>query len=110
MKAVALVLVLGLLGGCFHSAVGMSSSTRPYRQGGYQELGQVSESDCLWKLFGLIPFSRGNSLQGATRDAIKQKAGADGLIQVTAAEFFQFFILFSRSCVKVSGIAVRSLP
>jgi hypothetical protein len=49
-------------------------------------------------------------LQGALRGAIARKAdeGADALIQVTADWFYQNWILLSRTCTQIDGIAVRT--
>ncbi|MDF1564446.1 MAG: hypothetical protein P1V51_15485 [Deltaproteobacteria bacterium] len=106
------LLLLGLalltLGGCFHSAIGMTPSTKPLAPGGYEELGPAKGVDCLWLLFGVLPVSTGNTLQGATKQAIRDRKGADALIQVTADSFFQHYILVARSCTQVEGIAVRS--
>lgn len=103
-------LVVGsLLTGCMHSAVAMSPSTRPLQQNGYRELKPARGTDCLWALFGVIPFTSGNTLQGATVAAIED-GGGDALIQVTADTFFQHFIIVSRHCTQVEGIAVDSRP
>lgn len=101
------VAVSCLMTGCIHSAVAMSASTRPLEQNGYRELKPVSGTDCLWSLFGLIPFTSGNTLQGATVAAI-EAGGGDALIQVTADTFYQHYIIVSRSCTQVDGIAVDS--
>ena len=83
------------------------TSTRPLAQSGYRELGPVSESDCMWYLFGFIPISSGNTMQRAMRKAIEAGRG-DALIQVTSDSFYQNFILFSRYCTDIEGIAVQS--
>ena len=100
--------MMGTASGCIHTPVAMSPSTKPLSQDGYQELGRVTESDCAWHLFGLIPISGANSMQDATNDAIGQKSGADGLIQVTAETFYANYLLVDRRCTKVSGIAIKS--
>ena len=94
--------------GCSHHPIGMAHATKPLAPGGYEELGDVSGTDCLWLLFGLIPVTTGNSLQGAMKEAIGKKSGADALIQVTADAFVDHFIIVARSCTQVDGIAVRS--
>jgi hypothetical protein len=43
------------------------------------------------------------------RDAIRQQA-RDALIQATAATSYQNFLIVSRYCTAVQGIAVRSSP
>ncbi len=86
----------------------MMTSTKPLKPGGFEILGETSDSDCLWSLFGIIPITSGNSLAGAVRGAISKKAGADAMVQVTADWFYQNWIVISRTCTQVDGIAVRS--
>lgn len=99
--------MLTLATGCIRSPVAMMPSTRPLEQGGYQELGPVEETDCIWYLFGFLPITSGNNLQSAMRDGIR-KGGGDALIQVTAETYYQNFLVISRYCSIVQGIAVRS--
>jgi hypothetical protein len=107
-RPLVLALVLGLLGsGCIRSPIAMMPSTKPLTPGGYTELGPVEETDCLWYLFSFIPITTGNNMQGAMSDAIKRMNG-DALIQVTAETYYQNFILLSRYCTIIQGIAVRS--
>ncbi len=96
-----------ILSGCLHTAVGMSPSSEPLAPDSYEKLGPVSGSDCLWKLLGLIPFTTGNTLQGAMRDALGDRSGTDALVQVTADSFIQFWIVVSRECTQVDGVAVK---
>lgn len=108
MRTTALAtLCLMLCAGCIRTPIGMMTSTRPLAPGGYTELGPVEETDCLWYLFSVIPITSGNDFQGAMRDAIRQKSG-DALIQVTAETYYQNFLIVSRYCTIVQGIAVRS--
>jgi hypothetical protein len=93
--------------GCIRSPVAMMASTKPLNQGGYTELGPVEETDCLWYLFSFLPITSGNNMQDAMADAIKRKGG-DALIQVTAETYYQNFIVISRYCTIIQGIAVRS--
>ncbi len=85
----------------------MTPSSKPLQQGGYDELRPASATDCLWTLFGLIPISSGNTLQGALQKAIAA-GGGDALIQVTADSFYQHFIVVARSCTQVEGVGARS--
>ena len=87
----------------------MMPSTKPLAPGGYQEIGPVEETDCIWYLFSVLPITSGNDMQGAMRDAIK-RSGGDALIQVTAETYYQNFILLSRYCTIIQGISVRSSP
>ena len=93
--------------GCIRSPVAMMASTKPLSQGGYTEIGPVEETDCLWYLLSFIPITSGNNMQGAMSDAIK-RMGGDALIQVTAETYYQNFIVVSRYCTIIQGIAVRS--
>jgi len=108
LRTSLLIMAVFALSGCFHSAIGMTPSTKPLEQGGYEELGPAKGTDCLWLFLGAIPISTGNTLQGATKEAIRDRKGADALIQVTADSFFQHYIIVARSCTQVEGIAVRS--
>jgi len=105
------LLCLGLLAagqsGCLHQAVAMSPSSEPIAPGSYEKIGPASGQDCLWKLFGILPITSGNTLQGAMREAVNDKDGTDALVQVTADTFTQFFIVISRECTQVDGVAVR---
>ena len=96
-----------LASGCIRSPVAMMASTKPLAPGGYTELGPVEETDCLWYLLSFIPITTGNNMQGAMSDAIK-RMGGDALIQVTAETYYQNFIVVSRYCTIIQGIAVRS--
>ncbi|MBL8938235.1 MAG: hypothetical protein JNM69_26965 [Archangium sp.] len=106
-----LALLLALLAvtssSCIRSPIAMMTSTRPLAPGGYTELGPVEETDCLWYLFSVFPISTGNDFQAAIRDAIRQRSG-DALIQVTAETYYQNFLIVSRYCTIVQGIAVQS--
>ena len=93
--------------GCIRSPIAMMPSTKPLAPGGYTELGPVEETDCLWYLLSFIPITTGNNMQGAMSDAIKRMKG-DALIQVTAETYYQNFIVVSRYCTIIQGIAVRS--
>lgn len=104
---VLLAAVVMLASGCIRSPVAMMPSTKPLTQGGYTEIGPVEETDCLWYLFSFIPITTGNNMQGAMRDGIK-RMGGDALIQVTAETYYQNFIVVSRYCTIIQGIAVRS--
>jgi hypothetical protein len=95
--------------GCIRSPIGMMTSSKPLAQGGYTELGPVEETDCLWYLLGFLPISAGNNMQSALVDATNQRHG-DALIQVTAETYYQNFIVVSRYCTIIQGIAVRSGP
>ena len=110
LRALARGLTLtALLGstGCLHAAVGMMPSSEPLAPGSYEKIGKVSGQDCLWKLLGLLPISSGNTMGGALQDALDEESGADALVQVTADQFTQFWILVSRECTQVDGVAVR---
>lgn len=108
MKRTLLVVLLALVSsGCFRSPIAMMPSTKPLAPGTYQELGPVEETDCLWLLFGILPISFGNDLQGAMRDAIAQ-GGGDALVQVTAETYYQNFLIVGRYCSIIQGVAVRS--
>src|SRR3990167_8468816 len=110
MNARSLVLLAAgamLASGCIRSPIAMMPSTKPLAPGGYTEIGPVEETDCLWYLLSFIPITTGNNMQGAMSDAIK-RMGGDALIQVTAETYYQNFIVISRYCTIIQGIAVKS--
>ena len=102
------VLLCLLVTGCMHTPVTIVPSTKPLAPDGYRTLRKVQATDCAWALFGIIPVSSGNHLYGALDEAIED-GGGDALIQVTSETFFQHFIVISRYCTQVNGIAVKSL-
>lgn len=106
-QRLSVALITAALSGCLHQAVAMSPSSEPLAPGSYEKLGPASGQDCLWKLLGVLPITSGNTLQGAMRDALNDKDGTDALVQVTADTFTQFFIVISRECTQVDGVAVR---
>jgi hypothetical protein len=108
LRCLSLTLLAAVgLSGCLHQAVAIAPSSEPLAPGSYDKLGPVSGSDCLWKLLGLLPITSGNTLQGAMRDALEEVPETDALVQVTADSFQQYWILISRECTQVDGIAVR---
>ncbi len=106
LLAIALGLGLGA-SACSHQPIAMMASSEPLAPGSYEKIGPVYATDCRYLLFGVLPVSSGNSLQGALKDAVGQKEGADALVQVTADYFRQFWIILGRECTQVEGIAVR---
>jgi hypothetical protein len=110
MNRLLLVLVAAVFAsGCIRNPIAMMPSTKPLAPGSFQELGPVEETDCLWYLFSIIPVTTGNNMQGAMADAIK-KSGGDALVQVTAETYYQNFIVISRYCTIIQGVAVKSQP
>jgi hypothetical protein len=93
--------------GCIHTPVAMMTSTKPLAPDGYDVVRPGSATDCKWMLFGFIPVTTGNTLQGAMQKAIND-GGGDALIQVTADTFFDYWIVVSRNCTLVEGVGVRS--
>ncbi len=96
------------LSGCSHYSGGIAASSTPLTVGGYEKLGEVEGSDCVYSLLGMIPLSSGNETKKAVQDAISEIEGADALINVTSDTYSQFYILYSRTCTQVQGIAVRT--
>lgn len=107
MRMTLLFLLFTLLTGCIRSPIAMMPSSKPMAPGSYSELGPVEETDCIWYLFGVLPVSSGNNFQDALNDASRQRGG-DGLVQVTAETYYQNFLVVSRFCTIVQGIAVKS--
>ena len=94
--------------GCMHHPGGVAPSTKPLAPGGYTERGHVRGQDCVYHLLGLIPITGGNETRNAVADALHTKILADALVEVTVDGYYQHFILFSRACTQVYGIAVES--
>jgi hypothetical protein len=103
----AALLALGLAG-CIRTPRAIAASTLPLEQGKYTVVGEAADSDCAWALFALIPISSGNQTQEAIKDAIASAGnGADALVQVTVDTYYQNWIVVSRDCTEVRGVAVR---
>jgi len=97
-----------MVAGCGHITGGVSPSNVPLASGSYSELGPVSGSDCVYYLLGLIPLSDGNETITALQDALAQKPDTSALVNITSDTFSQYFILFSRVCTQVDGVAVKA--
>lgn len=102
----ALPLMCLLLSSCGHISGGVAASTEPLAPGSYRELGPVHGQDCVYHLLGIIPLSDGNETKDAVADALKQTAGATALVKVSADTYYQNFIIVTRSCTQVYGVAV----
>jgi len=87
--------------GCSHQSGGIAASTSPIVVGSYQTLGLVKGEDCVYSLFGVIPFSDGNETRKAVQHAISQKRGATDLIEKTPDTYTQFLLLLCRTCTQV---------
>lgn len=105
---VAVLMAAVFTAGCMHHPGGIAPSTKPLAAGGYTELGKVRGQDCVYHLLGLIPITGGNEMRNAVEDALHTKPLADALVEVTVDGYYQYFILFSRACTQVYGIAVES--
>jgi hypothetical protein len=105
---VVVLLTALITGGCMHHPGGISASTKPLSPGGYTELGKVRGQDCVYHLLGFIPVTGGNETRNAVADALAKKPLADALIDVTVDGYFQYFVLFSRACTQVYGMAIET--
>lgn len=105
------LLLLGMLvfavSGCGHISGGVAPSNIPLTPNSYSELGPVHGESCLYYFLGLIPVTKGNETKDALDDALKQRAETSALINITADTFAQNFLLLSRMCTQVNGIAVK---
>lgn len=104
----ALLGVALLTAGCMHHPGGIAPATKPLAPGGYKEMGRVRGQDCVYHLLGLIPLTGGNETRNAVADALHTKVMADALVDVTVDGYYQHFIVFSRACTQVYGMAVES--
>ncbi len=109
MKAVS-VGILGLivccLGGCATRPGGIAPSSTPLEGRSYTILGYTEATDSRVCLLGIIPISPHNSIRSAIQNAAR-KVGGDALIEVTAENYTQYWILFSRDITRVEGIGIR---
>lgn len=105
---IAVVALALFTAGCMHRPGGIAPSTKPLAPGGYTELGKVRGQDCVYQILGLIPITGGNEMRNAVDDALRMKPLADALVEVTVDGYYQHFILFSRACTQVYGIAVET--
>jgi hypothetical protein len=103
------VLALGLLAlvACAHTPGGVASSNIPLAPGSYDVLGEVEGRDCFYQLLMLVPFGTGNKVRDAMREALESKGGADALVNLSVDHYYQFWLLFSRSCTTVNATAVK---
>jgi hypothetical protein len=98
--------LVGLLTGCATISGGVAPSTTPLTPGSYQEMGSVRGTDCVYYLLGFIPLTTGNETRDAVANAMAQVPGATALTNVSVDTYSQYFILFSRVCTQVYGVAV----
>ena len=105
-KLFVLMAGITLMAGCAHQTGGVAPSTIPLNPDSYRELGEVRGTDCVYALLGILPLSGGNETKKAVNDALHQIPGTAALVKVTSDSYHQFFILFSRQCTQVDGIAV----
>jgi hypothetical protein len=107
-KMAVLVAGFAFISGCGHISGGVAPSNIPLAPGSYKELGPVRGISCVYYLLGIIPLCAGNETKNALAVALIQKPETIALINVTADTFSQHFIVYSRVCTQVDGIAVVS--
>jgi hypothetical protein len=95
-----------LVSSCGHISGGVAPSTEPLVPGSYRELGPAQGQDCVYYLLGFIPLSDGNETKDAVADALTKAPGASALVKVSVDTYSQYFIVFSRVCTQVYGVAV----
>lgn len=94
------------LAGCAHLPGGLAPSTTPIEGRAYDILGDVKGTDSRTLLFGILPISGANTIQGAVDDA-KAKMSADALIEVSAEGYSSWWILWSNNTTVVRGKAIK---
>lgn len=109
-KILLLLAVVAGITGCGHVTGGVAPSNIPLAPGSYTEIGAVRGKTCVYHLLGIIPLTGGNETKDALDEALKENAGTYALINVTADSYAQNFILLSRMCTQVDGIAVKLKP
>jgi hypothetical protein len=101
-----LIAGVALMAGCSHVSGGVATSNVPIAPGSYRELGHVRGESCVYHLLGFIPLTAGNETRHALAEALRQKPDSTALVSVTADTYQQYFLLFSRTCTQVYGMAV----
>jgi hypothetical protein len=107
-KSVMLLAVAALFSGCGHISGGVAPSNIPLAPNSYNELGTVRGDTCVYYLLGFIPLTHGNETKDAVNDALRKIPGTTALINVSADTYSQHFIVFSRMCTQIDGIAVKA--
>ncbi|MBN8551169.1 MAG: hypothetical protein J0M12_17780 [Deltaproteobacteria bacterium] len=97
-------LIAGLCAGCASMPSSMITSTSPLPPGVRGTI-KTSASDCQYSLLGIIPFTSSASTASALEDA-KSYADVDVLTDVTQDFSSGYYILWSNTCVRVSGYGV----
>jgi hypothetical protein len=103
---ILLPLMCFLVSSCGHISGGVAPSTEPLVPGSYRELGPTQGQDCVYYLLGFIPLSDGNETKDAVADALTKVPGASALVKVSVDTYSQYFIVYSRVCTQVYGVAV----
>lgn len=104
MNKILFSLVIVLLSACAARPVAMMTSSSPLSPGVRGTL-KTQATSCQYHLFGLIPIS--SSLNsGKALESAKKQVNSKVLTDVTSDFTFGHYILFSNSCVRISGLGV----
>lgn len=106
LQALALLAGSLLVFGCARFSGGIAPSSVPIAPGSYSAIGPTEGQDCVYQLLGLLPISGSNHTSAALAAAMEKHPNTAALINVTSDTFSQHYIVFSRSCIRVEGIAV----
>jgi hypothetical protein len=100
-------MALSLLSACITSPICATSSVTPMQNKVITEnLGPVSGEDSTYSVLGIYMISRPD-IDKAIASALKSK-DADTLINVRCYETTSYFVLFSKSTIRVEGEAVKT--
>jgi hypothetical protein len=105
-KMLLLITIAVFFTGCGHMTGGVAPSNIPLTPNSYTELGPVRGCDCVYYILGVIPISGGNETKKALADALLQKPETKALVNITSDNYSMNFLLFSKICTQVDGIAV----
>lgn len=97
---------LGIVSGCAHTPGGIAPSNVPIEGRKYHVVGPARATESVVRLFGIIPLSGSNSINGAMQACIRSRQG-DALIGITSESYMQFWILFTRSTISVQGDVIK---
>ena len=94
--------------GCASRSVAIAPSTMPL-SAGTRGTENVSGDSCHYALLGILPMGTNSSTSNALKEVLEENK-AIALTDVTVDQTFSQFILFTRSCITVSGRAVKIVP
>ncbi len=106
VSTVSLFAILILGSACANVSGGIAPSNVPLAPGSYSVLGDTHGKSCVTRLFGVLPLSGSNTTSNAVENALKRKKGATALINITSDSYNTYWLIVTRSCIRVEATAV----